>query len=237
MHVLMTAILLTVLMAFSSNLEPVKAQSADDSSQDNQSEQMSRKYGERLERFMGMDVRDFLEINRIVKHPTTAELQADMNEQNQLNFNNISVPDYIPHHKETLSTSAKVLRKYGAVNGELRGSFRLKDGNTAYYFLMKKSKATGNPSTPGVPNAVDITGTPVKSVSSVASAIAGRNTLSPYAVRTVPGYEIQPKYDSVPEGEYICETYLVAAPSGKFFFWSHKGDWPGCRDEHRNSTR
>jgi hypothetical protein len=231
MHVLATAILLTVLMASNFDLS-VRAQKSDAELE----EQMSREYGERLERLMGMDIGTFLEMNRVVEHPTKEESVAISSEQNELNFRNLFIPDYIAKHKEARSIRDKVMSKY-AVTGKLQGSFRLKDGNTAYYFLLKKWKSIGGGGyRPGVPNAVDITGMPVKSVSSY-----GRNMLSPEAVRTVAGYEIQPQYNPVPKVSgkpyYTCETYIVADPSGKLFFWSHKGDWPRCHDGHRNSTK
>jgi hypothetical protein len=230
MRVPTTAILLTVLMASSSNLS-VKAQRSDAETE----KLMSLEYGERLERLMGMDIGTFLEMNRVVDHPTKEESVPISSEQNEINFRNLFIPDYIAKHKEAHSIRDRVMHKYG-VTGKLQGSFRLKDGNTAYYFLLKKWKSIGGGYKPGVPNAVDITGMPVKSVSSY-----GRNMLSPDAVRTVAGYEIQPQYDSVPKVSgktyYTCETYIVVNPAGKLFFWSHKGDWVSCHDGHRNSTK
>jgi hypothetical protein len=232
MRVPTTAILLTVLMASSSNLS-VKAQVMSDAETERV---MSLEYGERLERLMGMDIGTFLEINRVIKHPTKEESVPISSEQNEINFRNLFIPDYIAKHKVAHSIRDRVVQKYGEIMGELQGSFRLKDGNTAYYFLLKKWKSIGGGYKPGVPNAVDITGMPVKSVSSY-----GRNTLSPDAVRTVAGYEIQPQDDSAPKVSgkryYTCETYIVVNPAGKLFFWSHKGDWVKCHDGHRNSTK
>jgi hypothetical protein len=228
-------IFLTALMVLTSSVERVRAQSDDVSSRDNQSNVSERAtyYDRILDKLMRLDIRDILEAKRRTSNPTQEEKLAKVKAEGAIERRAREGQGNLQISPEEASA---VFTKISPPFGKFKGSFPLKDGNTAYYFSLNRrtgSTTTGGHFTPGVRNGVDILGQPVKAVSSY----DGQKHLSPQAVGTAPGYEVPPQYVSGSkvsrEGYDTCETYLVVNPSGVVFFWSHKGNYLGCDEKHR----
>jgi hypothetical protein len=233
MHVLIT-IFLAVLATFSSKVQLVSAQSvyADDTSDEVQAfegeendydKKIRYQYEERLEKLMGLDIKEILEEYRSINDPTPEEkrsrLQARTQEKRLSSIRKSHFwRNFVPKEKI-------VPPEFRLPHGRLKGPFPLKDGNTAYSFFYKVWEGSLSLK-PGVRDGIDILGQRVTS---------GGGENSPYAVRPGSGYEVQPQRLGSGKPRLVnCLTYLVADPSGKVFFWSHRGSWMGCREAYRN---
>ncbi len=241
MQVLLT-MFLAVLAAFSSNVEPVSAQkSADASSPDEsvsseelrQQEKARQEYGETLEKLVGLDIREILEEARRRYHPTAEEKHTKARAEAKMLQPAIFKRGGFRPDRLSDKDNVALLGRFKLPYGKFEGSFPLKDGNIAYFFSLKVAKedGTGMRFIPGVREGRGVTGEIIRDSD-------GENSW--YSMQPGPGYVTgkEPKYEPIPKspgppGDYTCETYLVTDPSDKVFFWSHKGDWPGCSKGHR----
>jgi hypothetical protein len=137
-------------------------------------------YGNRLERIMGRDVREIIELDkRKNKRPPGswyADSKTDFRAQ-------IALPV-----------------------GELKKSFPLEGGNTAYMFKGEMSSG----GSAGIPDRQE------------SQTIAVPFDKYSYGVQTV--YKTIPGTPGTPGISTECTTYLVADQYGKLFYWSYEGN-------------
>jgi hypothetical protein len=149
-------------------------------------------YGNSLERIMGRDVREIIELDKRTKKRPPGSWYAD---------------------RKTDDRAESILPV-----GELKKSFPLEDGNTAYMFR-------GNMSSGGS------AGTPDRQESRTISVPFDKYS---YGVQTV--YETVPGTPATPGISTECTTYIVADQYGKLFYWSYKGssnDTTSCSSDKR----